>query len=580
MADNDRDDTSYSSMGPVEEREGATILNPYRKAALSALDEAKLTPFHIKVCLVAGVGFFTDAYDLFAINIAAIMIGYVYGHVPDHYCRPALNSAQNLGLRIATPVGNLFGQLFFGWLADKVGRKRMYGVELIFMIVGTFAQATAGGGQAMNVIAMLVFWRFIVGVGIGGDYPLSATIASEFAPTHLRGRMMTAVFASQGGGNFLASLIGTILTSAFKDGIKKDFPNDSCLSSCIPGAQLQPLCSASTDSPNHLDYTWRILLAMGCVPAAIGMYFRLTIPETPRFTMDIERNVVQATEDVRGALKPQDVGKAVIVGQQVEAPRATREDFFRHFGQWKNLRVLVGTSVSWFCIDVAFYTLGLNASLILDAIGFGASGNVYETLRLLCIGNLILSVAGLIPGYWICFLFIDRWGRRPIQFMGFAVLTVLFSIMGFALKSLVKLDNPSQTAGTKFFVFLFCLANLFQNFGPNTTSFIIPGEIFPTRYRATAYGISAAAGKLGAIVAQLMFNSLVDPVNNPKKFLDHSFEILALFMLIGLFSTMLVPETMGKSLEVLSNEDQEGFMRPPARPVRVEGGLVIPMRPL
>jgi PHS family inorganic phosphate transporter-like MFS transporter len=68
----------------------------------------------------------------------------------------------------------------------------------------------------------------------------------------------------------------------------------------------------------------------------------------------------------------------------------------------------------------------------------------------------------------------------------------------------------ATTSGKNAFVFLYCLTNFFQNFGPNTTTFIIPGEIFPTRYRSTAHGISAASGKLGAIVAQVGFSQLVD----------------------------------------------------------------------
>lgn len=76
--------------------------------------------------MVAGVGFFTDAYDIFAINIAATMIGYVYG--ANH---AGLNANQDLGVKVATPVGTLVGQLLFGWLADVVGRKKMYGVELM-----------------------------------------------------------------------------------------------------------------------------------------------------------------------------------------------------------------------------------------------------------------------------------------------------------------------------------------------------------------------------------------------------------------------------------------------------------------
>jgi PHS family inorganic phosphate transporter-like MFS transporter len=67
--------------------------------------------------------------------------------------------------------------------------------------------------------------------------------------------------------------------------------------------------------------------------------------------------------------------------------------------------------------------------------------------------------------------------------------------------------NPAldQESKTKAFFALYCLANFFTNFGANVTTFIIPGEIFPTRYRSTAHGIAAASGKLGAIVAQIIF---------------------------------------------------------------------------
>lgn len=77
--------------------------------------------FHVKVCLVAGVGFFTDAYDIFAINIASSMLGYVYAKPHGG----SLSSNADLGVKVATPVGTLIGQLLFGWLADRVGRKRM-----------------------------------------------------------------------------------------------------------------------------------------------------------------------------------------------------------------------------------------------------------------------------------------------------------------------------------------------------------------------------------------------------------------------------------------------------------------------
>lgn len=110
---------------------------------------------------------------------------------------------------------------------------------------------------------------------------------------------------------------------------------------------------------------------------------------------------------------------------RVEAPVATRRDFLRHFGKWENGKVLLGTSWSWFALDIAFYGLGLNSSIILTAIGFGNATKaraaqigharaVYENLHNISVGNLVISVAGLIPGYYATFAFIDFVRARPL----------------------------------------------------------------------------------------------------------------------------------------------------------------------
>nr|AFU55746.1 phosphate transporter [Boletus edulis] len=520
-----------SSRGPPN----LTVLNERRRAALAEIDNAPFSWFHVKVCLVAGVGFFTDAYDIFAISIAASMLNYVYGGPT-----VTLSTWQSTGIKAATPVGNLFGQLIFGWLADVVGRKRMYGIELMIMIIATFGQALSGQAPAVGIVGVLIVWRFIMGVGIGGDYPLSAIISSEFAATRSRGRLMTAVFAFQGWGQLASSIVGIVVVAAYKDAIiHSTFP---CV---VP-----------------VDHTWRLLIGLGCVPGVIALYFRLTIPETPRFTMDVERNIEQAALDIDNVLT---TGKYVedddaIVTQRVKAPRASRADFVAHFSKWENGKVLLGTAYSWFALDIAFYGLGLNSSVILTAINFGGISkattpeSVYLNLYNVCVGNLILSIAGLIPGYWVSFLFIDTWGRKPIQLMGFCILTVLFITMGFAYDKL-----NASTSGKNAFVFLYCLTNFFQNFGPNTTTFVVPGEAFPTRYRSTAHGISAASGKLGAVVAQLGFGQLIN-IGGTNKFIQHIMEIFAFFMLTGIFSTLLIPETKQKTLEDLSNENQETYI--------------------
>ena len=73
----------------------------------------------------------------------------------------------------------MLGQVGFGILADLVGRKRMYGLELILIIFATLAQSLSAASPAMSVVGLIIFWRVLMGVGIGGDYPLSSIITSE-----------------------------------------------------------------------------------------------------------------------------------------------------------------------------------------------------------------------------------------------------------------------------------------------------------------------------------------------------------------------------------------------------------------
>ena len=87
------------------------------------------------------------------------------------------------------------------------------------------------------------------------------------------------------------------------------------------------------------------------------------------------------------------------------------------------------------------------------------------------------------------------------------------------------------------------------------TTFIVPGEVFPTRYRSTSHGISAASGKIGSIIGQGAISTLKDH-NGTGTWMDHVLEIYALFMLLGCVTTLFIPETKRKTLEELSGEDQ------------------------
>jgi PHS family inorganic phosphate transporter-like MFS transporter len=191
----------------------------------------------------------------------------------------------------------------------------------------------------------------------------------------------------------------------------------------------------------------------------------------------------------------------------------------------------------------------LNSSTVLQAIGYGDGATVYTKLFNLAAGNCILVCAGAIPGYWLAVATIDTVGRKPLQLIGFVFLTILFIVWGFAYKHI----SPHGMLG------IYVLIQLFFNWGPNTTTFIVPGECFPTRYRSTSHGISAASGKIGSIIAQAAISPLRTRGfhkgdKNASPWLNHVMQIFSLFMFCGIFTTLLIPETKRRTLEDLAQD--------------------------
>ncbi|KAF9975974.1 Inorganic phosphate transporter pho84 [Modicella reniformis] len=355
---------------------------------------------------------------------------------------------------------------------------------------------------------------------------MSATVTSEWASAGRRGQLMSIIFSMQGIGNMMASVMTIIILSIWKDAIIEDVDN--------------------------LDIVWRVCIGIGCIPAVSTIYLRLTMPESPRYAMDVENDVEKANQAVARATSTNVEASSATADEVIaqknavanaKAKRNHGRDFVEYFSRWENLKILIGTSMTWFLLDIAFYGISLNQSYVLNAMGFVGDGTVFDNLWRTTLGNLTVSLLGFVPGYWFTVFLIEKMGRKRIQFMGFAMLTILFIILSAAfhqLKTIVPL-----------FIGIFTLAQFFFNFGPNTTTFVVPGEVFPTRVRATAHGISAASGKLGAILATFLFNKLVEIGGKPG---EHAFlpEVLGIFagiMALGFLFTFLIPETKGMSLE-------------------------------
>jgi PHS family inorganic phosphate transporter-like MFS transporter len=489
----------------------------------------RITARQIRTVLISSTGFFMDAYDIFVINLVVPMLGYVYypnqgNNVPSDVQGP---------LKGITNVGNLFGQIIFGVLGDSKGRKSIYGIELLVIIIGTICSAMSGSAATgVGVLGFLGFWRFVLGIGIGGDYPMSATVSSEWSSEGRRGQMLALTFSMQGWGQFFSALFDIILLAIFKGAIEANQIN--------------------------IDYVWRILIALGIIPAVCTIYQRFHLPESIRYAEHVlndaelaERGRAYALGKVREDSVTNASTEPIIHKKNSSKSRNHLKEFCSHFSHWRNFKVLLGTCSTWFLLDIAFYGLTLNQSVVLTAIGFAPSTAApWEKLWKQAIGNLIITLLGSIPGYYVTVFTVEHLGRKTIQIIGFTMEVILFTIVASAF---YPLKDRAEAA----FIVLFVLIQFFFQFGANSTTFIIPAEVFPTRFRATAHGLSAACGKAGAIISAFGFNTLVN-LGGPNAFLPQTLGIFAGIQFLGLIATIfLLPETKGKDLDYFENNEYE-----------------------
>ncbi|QPH19226.1 hypothetical protein C2857_004402 [Epichloe festucae Fl1] len=527
--------------------------NLRRRLALSEIDKVPFGLSHIRAILVAGMGFLLDSYDIFSINLITTLLGMVFWSVEDVTNdfggdNGILPDTISQALKASTSAGIVIGMILFGWLADSLGRRRMYGIELAIIIFGTFSCALVSSSPSISFVGLLIFWRVLMGIGIGGDYPLSSVIISEFAPTRWRGAMISAVFSMQGLGQLMAAIVSLITTVAFKSSFIDIPDEESCDAACRVAA----------------DRAWRIIVGVGAIPACLAFYYRITIPETPRYTFDVQQDVEKADADIKAYVSSKTNGdvdgrrhsRSKTSDSSLDLPKASWTDAFSYFREWRNFKILIGTTMSWFFLDLAFYGLGLNQGFVLQAIGYGSGSNMYHKLWNNAVGMIILTAAGSLPGYWTAVLTIDTIGRKPLQVFGFLLLTIVFGVIGFRLHHLS--EGPMLA--------LYIIGQYLFNAGPNTTTFVVPGECFPTRYRSTGHGVSAAMGKIGAIIAQVISIPLLEHGkvrgcvgNDCSPYLDRLLKLFALFMLLGTLVSFLIPETKGITLEELSGESRTSY---------------------
>jgi len=416
-----------------------------------------------RAVLVSGIGFFTDAYDLFVIGIVSTLLKGQWH----------LDTGQ-LALLNAVMLGAAFlGALFFGRLADAIGRTRVYWISAAVMVLAAIGSALSPS------LAVLTAFRFLLGFGVGGDYPVSAVLMSEYADRKDRGRQVALVFSAQAVGLIIGPLIALALLGG--------------------GA------SASL--------TWRLLLGIGAIPALAAVWLRRKLPEPDRFTAATA--APSAGHPAQGAVtaKPAAGLRAFLANRRL-------------------LVLLTGTAGCWFLLDYAYYGNTISTPRIISLITPNASETTTIAIQL-----GIFAVAA-VPGYLLAIARMDRIGHRKLQLIGFVMMGLCFAVIGLV---------PGLTTAVAPFLVVYGVSYFFTEFGPNVTTFVLPGELFPTRVRATGHGIAAGIGKFGAFLGVFLFPVLQDSLG-----LRGTLLLTAGVSALGALLTLVLPEPAGLSLEEIA----------------------------
>ena len=453
---------------------------------LAQLDNSKLSRFHWKAMITSGMGFFTDAYDLFIIGVVTTLL------IPLWH----LNALEIALINSVSLLSAALGSYLFGLLADRVGRHSIYGMTLIVLAVGAILSAFSP-----NLIILLGF-RFIMGLGIGGDYPLSATLMSEYANRKDRGKLITMVFSMQGLGLIVGPLVAIILLGS---GVNQDL-------------------------------TWRLMLGLGAVPALATFYMRRKIAETPRFALMMSGDLEGATQTTNQVTElPAASKKGSRVQEKKQARGRTKKSRFSLLFTRRYIVWIAGTALSWFLLDIAYYGTTTANPLILNALNPG--GNAVSHM----VETLFIFVIAALPGYIVAALTIDKLGRKAIQCMGFAMMAVSYGLLALV---------PALTHIVGAFLTIYALGYFFTEFGPNVTTFVYPAEIFPVSVRSSAHGLAASLGKFGAFLGAFAFPYLLTNVHLPG-----AMGFAAIVSVLGLIVTILtLPEPNGRSLEEISGD--------------------------
>ena len=445
------------------------------------LDASPLKGIQRWLWVLSTGGTLLDGFAIFVLGVAMPLVIAVFHFTPDV-----------VGLIGASLVlGAVFGAGLGGPVADRLGRKRLMLADMIIVGIGAATSALANGPT------MLFIGQFLVGVGIGIDFPVSSSYVSEVLPRRNRARLMVATIACQSLGMLVAAAITLVLLKTVES--------------------LQ---------------NWRLFLASEGVIAFLFFLLRLSAPDSPHWLMargrfaeaaqafirimpEQREAVLQVTSHVGNQSLASTIAHARMPGLRILFSRA-----------YRTRTVLV--AVPWFLMDIATYGVGLFTPAILGAVDIsGRGGGAIAQDLVVAKGSSAIDLFllfGFIVGIWA----VPKFGRIRMQVIGFAGMACGMILLVIA----VYLSNSSLHIPLVFTGFI--LFNLLMNAGPNSTTFTLAPILFPTQLRATASGFAAGVAKIGAT-----FGVFVLPILKGKFGVPAVLGMMAGVSLLGLTVTLI-----------------------------------------
>ena len=324
------------------------------------MEEMPLSGFHYKMFAYSAGSAFLDGYIIGIIAVALYVLQTQFDM-----------SVTMMGLLgTATLAGMFVGGILGGYLTDLIGRKKMFLIDMLVMLVVSILQFF------INDPMQLVILRFIIGVAVGADYPIAGALMAEFSPKKNRGALLGGINSLWYVGYASSFLVGYLMLSIG-------------------------------------DTSWRWMLSSSAVPVLLLLLARLNMPESPRWLANKGR------EKEATAIIQKIFGNNVVMSTEPETKvKTTFLDIFRNgHGKWT-----IFVSIFWSLQVIPTFGIGTYTPEILAQFGFANGTQEF-------LGSAIMNLfylVGLIPFLYL----VEKWGRRPTLIWPFFISSIALFVLG------------------------------------------------------------------------------------------------------------------------------------------------------